>query len=61
MKPEIDRVIWRQDLPEMMRVHNNTISKWITEGKFPTPDVQMTRRSFGWRLSTLRSHGINLV
>jgi hypothetical protein len=61
MKSETDRVIWRHDLPNLMCVHNNTISKWIKGKKFPEPDVKMTRVHFGWRLSTLRAHGINLA
>jgi hypothetical protein len=60
MTPEKDKVIWRHDLPGIMMVRSNTVSKWIRAGRFPKPDVAMTRVRFGWRLSTLRQHGVNL-
>lgn len=57
----IDRVIWRQDLQELMRVSSETIRRWVKSGQLPQPDVSMSQRVRGWRLSTLRAAGINLV
>jgi hypothetical protein len=58
---EIDRVIWRPDLQREMRVGGETVRRWIIAGKLPKPDVDLSRRTKGWRLSTLRAAGINLV
>lgn len=56
-----DRVIWRPQLQEMMGVSGNTITRWIKTKKLPVPDVAMSRRTLGWRVSTLRAAGINLI
>lgn len=55
-----DRVLWLSELRDEMRVSGETVRRWRKDGKLPTPDVQLTRRSVGWRLSTLRAAGINL-
>lgn len=57
---EIDPVIWRQDLQKLMRVKSETIRRWKVNGKLPPPDVQLSHRTCGWKLSTLRAAGINL-
>jgi predicted DNA-binding transcriptional regulator AlpA len=56
-----DRVIWRPDLQDSMHVSSETVRRWINSGKLPKPDVAMSRRTMGWRLSTLRAAGINLA
>lgn len=56
-----DRVIWRPDLQEAMQVSSETIRRWMKDGKLPEPDVAMSRKTLGWRLSTLRDHGIKLA
>lgn len=56
-----DRVIWRPDLQDAMQVSSETIRRWMKDGKLPEPDVAMSRKTLGWRLSTLRDHGINLA
>lgn len=58
---EQDRVIWRPDLQKMMGVSSETIRRWMKAKRLPTPDVAMTRKTLGWRVSTLRAHGVNLV
>ena len=55
-----DRVIWRCDLPGLFMVSDETIRRWLKGGKLPKPDVDLTRVSKGWRMSTLRAAGINL-
>ena len=57
---EQDRVLWLCQLREEMGVTGETVRRWRKDGKLPKPDVQLTRRSVGWRLSTLRAAGINL-
>jgi hypothetical protein len=57
---ELDPVLWRRDLPGRFNVDTETIRRWIASGKIPPPDVDLSRRTRGWRLSTLRKAGINL-
>lgn len=58
--PEIDRVLWLCELRGELDVSGETVRRWRKEGRLPEPDVNLTRRSVGWRLSTLRAAGINL-
>ena len=56
-----DKVIWRTDLRKMLNnVQSDTVRKWIKAGKLPKPDVRLSGKTMGWRLSTLREAGINL-
>lgn len=57
---EPDKVIWRHDLQALLSVTSNTMRRWMKSGKLPTPDVEMSRKTLGWRASTLRANGINL-
>lgn len=56
-----NRVIYRKELQVMLGVTSETIRRWRKEGKIPAPDVAISRRTVGWRLSTLNSYGIGLV
>ena len=58
---ESDRVIYRSDLRKMIGVCSETLTRWIKDGKLPPPDVDFSQKTRGWRLSTLRAAGINLV
>lgn len=58
---EPDRVIWRPDLQQIVGVSSETVRRWLKTGKLPAPDVALSRRTMGWRISTLRAAGINLV
>ena len=58
---EIDRVIWRPDLYALLGVGSSCVTKWLRDGKFPKPDVALSQKTMGWRMSTLREAGINLV
>lgn len=58
---EADRVIWRKQLQELMGgVTSETIRRWLKSGRLPPPDVAMSRKTVGWRISTLRAWGVNL-
>ena len=57
---EPDKVIWRHDLQALLSVSSETMRRWLNTGKLPPPDVAMSRKTLGWRVSTLRSNGINL-
>jgi len=56
-----DRVIYRQDLYKMLGVTSETLRRWLHEGRMPAPDVAITQRTVGWRLSTLQAAGIRLL
>lgn len=60
MTEELDRVLWRSDLRQRLDVCEETMRRWIKANKLPPPDVHLSQRSMGWRLSTLRAAGINL-
>lgn len=61
METPEDVVIWRSDLREMLGgVCSETIRVWLKSGKLPAPDVKLSLRTMGWRLSTLRAAGIDL-
>jgi predicted site-specific integrase-resolvase len=55
-----DKVIWRHDLQAMMAVSSETMRRWIKAGKLPKPDIAMTHKTMGWRVSTLHNCGINI-
>lgn len=57
----IDRVIYRAELCTMLGVKTECVRRWLVAGKLPKPDVAISRKTAGWRLSTLRSAGIGLV
>lgn len=59
--PPEDRIIYRQDLYEMLKVTSETLRRWIRDGKLPPADVAITQRTMGWRLSTLQAAGIRLL
>lgn len=58
---EQDRIVWRSDLYATIGVCSETVRQWIKAGKLPKPDVQISTKRMGWRLSTLRGIGIGLV
>lgn len=60
-KDNPDRVVWRKEFQEKMGVSGETMRRWLNGGKLPKPDVAMSQKTTGWRLSTLRAAGINLA
>jgi predicted DNA-binding transcriptional regulator AlpA len=54
-----DRVIWRRELQAATCVSSETVRRWMRDGKLPAPDVNLSHRTRGWRMSTLRAAGIN--
>ena len=58
---EEDRVIWRPDFQDMMQVTSETVRRWMKAGRLPAPDVALSRKTLGWRVSTLRNAGINIA
>lgn len=55
-----DPVIWRADLARRMQRSSETLRQWIKAGKLPKPDVDLSQKTRGWKLSTLRAAGIDL-
>jgi len=60
MSQQQDPIIWRADLPAMLRVSSETVRKYLKAKKLPPPDVDLSLKARGWKLSTLRAAGINL-
>lgn len=58
---EQDRVIYRADLMAELKVGTEAIRRWMKSGKLPKPDVAISQKTLGWRLSTLRAAGIGLI
>lgn len=55
-----DPIIWRRELQALMEVSSETIRRWVRDKKLPPPDIHISPKRQGWRLSTLRALGINL-
>lgn len=56
-----DRLIFRPELCNLLGVTSETMRRWLIEGKLPGPDVALSRKTQGWRLSTLRAAGIGII
>jgi predicted DNA-binding transcriptional regulator AlpA len=56
-----DRVIFRAELMSLMNVTSESVRRWMVAGRLPKPDVAISRKTLGWRLSTLRAAGINIA
>ena len=57
-----DRLVTRADLRKLLGdVSSETLRRWRKADKLPAPDVQLSRRTEAWRLSTLRAAGLNLL
>lgn len=56
-----DRVIWRRELQTAASVTSETVRRWMRDGKLPAPDVNLSHRTKGWKISTLRAAGIDLL
>ena len=60
INPE-DQVIYRPELCKLLKVCSETMRIWIRDKRLPKPDVAMTQRRVGWKVSTLRKAGIGVV
>lgn len=56
-----DRVIFRPELQELLHVSSETIRRWLLERRLPSPDVALTRKTVGWKRTTLERAGIRLA
>ncbi len=58
---QADCMVWRQQLTKTMGVCSETVRLWLKSGKLPKPDVKASAKVMGWKLSTLRNAGFDLV
>ncbi len=56
-----DEVIYRADGMQRLGVRSETIRRYLKAKKLPPPDVALSAKKVGWRLSTLRAAGVNLA
>lgn len=57
-----DRIIYRSELGTLLNgACSETIRRYIKAGKIPKPDVAITRKTTGWKLSTLQAAGVGVV
>jgi predicted site-specific integrase-resolvase len=56
-----DKVIYRADLCKRLGVGSEAMRRWLKAGKLPKPDVDISQKTRGWKMSTLRAAGIDLV
>lgn len=57
---EQDSIIWREELTALCGKSGETVRRWLKSGRLPPPDVKLSARTMGWKLSTLRAANINL-
>ena len=57
----VDCVVYRAELCKSLGVVSETLRRWMLAGKLPEPDVKLSQKTLGWRLSTLHKAGINIV
>lgn len=57
----IDRIVWRQELQQVLGVSLESISRYLrTPGKLPPPDLNLSAKKVGWKVSTLHAAGLKL-
>jgi predicted DNA-binding transcriptional regulator AlpA len=59
--PTEDRILFRPDLCAALQCSSETLRRWINGGKIPQPDIALSRKVLGWRLSSLVAAGIGIV
>jgi len=55
-----DPIVWREDLQVVLRISSETVRRWLKSNKLPKPDIYPTRKTMGWKLSTLRGAGLDI-
>lgn len=55
-----DPIYTRASIMERLGVSRETIRQWIKAKKLPPPDVALSRKTIGWKRSTLTAAGVNL-
>jgi hypothetical protein len=60
MTDENEMIIKRSDLPRLLNVSSDTVRKYIKSGKLPSYDVALSRKTSGWKRSTLVAAGVRV-
>lgn len=55
-----DPIIKRSDLPHLLGVHTDTVRRMLKDNKLPGYDVALSRKTCGWKRSTLVAAGVNV-
>jgi hypothetical protein len=55
-----NEVIKRSDLQKLLKVSSDTVRKYIKSGKLPSYDVALSRKTSGWKRSTLVAAGVRV-
>ena len=55
-----DPIMTRADIAARLDVSRETVRKWIKAKRLPEPDVALSRKTVGWKRSTLAAAGVNL-
>lgn len=50
-----DELVRRKEIAAALRISNRTLSRWISTGEFPRPDLRLGERYLRWRAATLRN------
>jgi len=45
---------------QRLGVTSETIRRWLRDKKLPAPDVDLSRKTRAWKVSTLQAAGFNL-
>jgi hypothetical protein len=60
MTDENEMIIKRSDLPRLLKVSSDTVRKYIRDRKLPPYDVALSRKTSGWKRSTLVAAGVRV-
>lgn len=55
-----DPILTRADIMARLRCSRETVRQWLKAGKLPPPDVAISRKTMGWKRSTLIDAGISI-
>lgn len=56
-----DPILKRHDLMARLGITSTeTIRRYLRDKKLPKPDVALSKRNVGWKVSTLRAAGVNV-
>lgn len=61
MAEPVDPIIWRDDLRLALNgISNDTVRRWLKSNRLPKPDIFPTRKTMGWKMSTLIGAGFDI-
>lgn len=55
-----DPILTRADIMVRLKCSRETVRQWLKAGKLPPPDVAISRKTMGWKRSTLIDAGISI-